>query len=73
MHLRKEIPFRVPIYASKVDTQKNNFSGQELSRTVSTSWGVVVGELVSPGTNDLPPVTQYLGIPYGSAPVGSVS
>ncbi|GMT04214.1 hypothetical protein PENTCL1PPCAC_26388, partial [Pristionchus entomophagus] len=46
-------------------------SGQELSRTVNTGWGVVVGELVSPGTNDLPPVTQYLGIPYGSAPVAS--
>ncbi|GMR32569.1 hypothetical protein PMAYCL1PPCAC_02764 [Pristionchus mayeri] len=44
-------------------------SAQELSRTISTAWGVVVGELVSPGTNDLPPVTQYLGIPYGSAPV----
>ncbi|GMT31215.1 hypothetical protein PFISCL1PPCAC_22512, partial [Pristionchus fissidentatus] len=48
-----------------------HFSGQELSRTVTTNWGVVVGELVSPGTNDLPPVTQYLGIPYGSAPVSS--
>ncbi|CAI4232612.1 unnamed protein product [Auanema sp. JU1783] len=40
------------------------------TRSVSTSWGVVRGELISPNADDLPPVAQYLGIPYGVAPNG---
>uniref|UniRef100_A0A1I7V3L8 COesterase domain-containing protein n=1 Tax=Caenorhabditis tropicalis TaxID=1561998 RepID=A0A1I7V3L8_9PELO len=39
-------------------------------RSVSTSWGIVKGEVVSPEGDDLPPVAQYLGIPYGVAPTG---
>ncbi|CAP27658.1 Protein CBR-NLG-1 [Caenorhabditis briggsae] len=39
-------------------------------RSVSTSWGMVRGEVVSPEGEDLPPVAQYLGIPYGVAPTG---
>lgn len=37
---------------------------------MSTSWGVVKGEVVSPDGEDLPPVAQYLGIPYGVSPSG---
>ncbi|CAD6187188.1 unnamed protein product [Caenorhabditis auriculariae] len=39
-------------------------------RSVSTSWGIVRGEVVSPEGEDLPPVSQYLGIPYGVSPTG---
>eukprot|EP00081_Caenorhabditis_elegans_P007615 NP_001257224.1 Neuroligin-1 [Caenorhabditis elegans] len=39
-------------------------------RSVTTSWGMVRGEVVSPEGDDLPPVAQYLGIPYGVAPTG---
>ncbi|TKR81310.1 hypothetical protein L596_015200 [Steinernema carpocapsae] len=39
-------------------------------KTVSTTFGVVRGETVSPEADDLPPVTQFLGIPYGVAPSG---
>ncbi|CAI5455616.1 unnamed protein product [Caenorhabditis angaria] len=40
-------------------------------RLVSTSWGMVKGEVVTPeGDDDLPPVAQYLGIPYGVPPTG---
>uniref|UniRef100_A0A8R1HPQ8 COesterase domain-containing protein n=1 Tax=Caenorhabditis japonica TaxID=281687 RepID=A0A8R1HPQ8_CAEJA len=39
-------------------------------RSVSTSWGMVRGEVVNPEGEDLPPVAQYLGIPYGVAPTG---
>lgn len=33
---------------------------------------MVRGEVVSPEGEDLPPVAQYLGIPYGVAPTGQV-
>ncbi|CAJ0956199.1 unnamed protein product, partial [Mesorhabditis belari] len=39
-------------------------------RSVNTGWGILRGEVVSPGTEDLPPVAQYLGVPYGVAPTG---
>lgn len=40
-------------------------------RTVVTSFGVVRGEtVIPPGSEDLPAVSQFLGIPYGVAPVG---
>ncbi|CAJ0574213.1 unnamed protein product, partial [Mesorhabditis spiculigera] len=39
-------------------------------RSVNTGWGILRGEVVSPGAEDLPPVAQYLGIPYGVAPTG---
>lgn len=42
-------------------------------RTVTTTFGVLRGELVSPNVDDLPPVVQYLGVPYGVAPSGQVS
>uniref|UniRef100_A0A0K0D6N6 COesterase domain-containing protein n=1 Tax=Angiostrongylus cantonensis TaxID=6313 RepID=A0A0K0D6N6_ANGCA len=39
-------------------------------RSVNTAWGVVRGERVHPNGGDLPPVTQFLGVPYGVAPSG---
>ncbi|MFH4974303.1 hypothetical protein AB6A40_001012 [Gnathostoma spinigerum] len=39
-------------------------------KSVTTTFGVIRGETVSPAAGDLPPVTQYLGIPYGVAPSG---
>ncbi|CAB3400756.1 unnamed protein product [Caenorhabditis bovis] len=39
-------------------------------RTVTTPWGMVKGETIIPEGEDLPPVAQYLGIPYGVAPTG---
>ncbi|VDK43961.1 unnamed protein product [Anisakis simplex] len=39
-------------------------------RTVTTTFGVLRGETVSPDVGDLSPVTQYLGVPYGVAPSG---
>ncbi|KJH41052.1 Carboxylesterase [Dictyocaulus viviparus] len=39
-------------------------------RSVNTAWGVVKGELVIPDGNDLAPVAQFLGVPYGVAPSG---
>ncbi|EFO24748.2 hypothetical protein LOAG_03741 [Loa loa] len=39
-------------------------------RTVTTTFGVLRGEMVSPNAGDLPPVAQYLGVPYGVAPSG---
>uniref|UniRef100_A0A7E4V8S3 COesterase domain-containing protein n=1 Tax=Panagrellus redivivus TaxID=6233 RepID=A0A7E4V8S3_PANRE len=39
-------------------------------KSVSTSFGIVRGETVSPEVDDLPAVTQYLGVPYGVAPAG---
>uniref|UniRef100_A0A1I7X5E6 COesterase domain-containing protein n=1 Tax=Heterorhabditis bacteriophora TaxID=37862 RepID=A0A1I7X5E6_HETBA len=39
-------------------------------RSVQTSWGIVRGEVISPNGEDLPPVAQYLGVPYGVAPSG---
>ncbi|VDN04237.1 unnamed protein product, partial [Onchocerca ochengi] len=39
-------------------------------RAVTTTFGVLRGELISPNVGDLPPVTQYLGVPYGVAPSG---
>uniref|UniRef100_A0A0R3RTA7 COesterase domain-containing protein n=1 Tax=Elaeophora elaphi TaxID=1147741 RepID=A0A0R3RTA7_9BILA len=39
-------------------------------RTVTTTFGVLRGEMVSPNVGDLPPVAQYLGVPYGVAPSG---
>jgi len=49
------------------------FSFRLETRSINTSWGVVKGELVYPNGDDLPAVTQYLGIPYGVAPTGQVS
>jgi neuroligin len=37
---------------------------------VTTTFGVVRGQTIAPPANDLPPVTQYLGIPYGVQPSG---
>uniref|UniRef100_A0A914Q2S0 Carboxylesterase type B domain-containing protein n=1 Tax=Panagrolaimus davidi TaxID=227884 RepID=A0A914Q2S0_9BILA len=39
-------------------------------KQVSTSFGIVRGETVNPEVDDLPAVTQFLGIPYGVAPTG---
>ncbi|CAG9535697.1 unnamed protein product [Cercopithifilaria johnstoni] len=39
-------------------------------RTVTTTFGVLRGTIVSPNVDDLPPVVQYLGVPYGVAPSG---
>uniref|UniRef100_A0A0N5AJH8 COesterase domain-containing protein n=1 Tax=Syphacia muris TaxID=451379 RepID=A0A0N5AJH8_9BILA len=39
-------------------------------RRVQTSFGIVEGEIVYPGVDGLPPVVQFLGIPYGMAPTG---
>ncbi|KAL3989801.1 Neuroligin-1 domain protein [Acanthocheilonema viteae] len=39
-------------------------------RTVTTTFGVLRGEMVSPNVDDLSPVVQYLGVPYGIAPSG---
>ncbi|MCP9257032.1 Neuroligin-1 [Dirofilaria immitis] len=39
-------------------------------RTVATTFGILRGEIVSPNVGDLPPVVQYLGVPYGVAPAG---
>lgn len=42
-------------------------------RSVLTPFGVVRGEtIIPPSEDDLPSVTQYLGIPYGAAPTGQV-
>lgn len=42
-------------------------------RMVTTPFGVVRGETILPTSDDdLPAVTQFLGIPYGVAPVGQV-
>lgn len=46
------------------------FSANYGKKTISTTFGVIRGETVSPEIDDLPAVTQYLGIPYGVAPVG---
>lgn len=53
--------------------KKCRFSFRLETRSINTSWGVVKGELVYPNGDDLPAVTQYLGIPYGVAPTGQVS
>jgi hypothetical protein len=47
-------------------------SNQNLGkRIITTPFGVVRGETVSPSSSeDLPAVTQFLGIPYGVAPSG---
>lgn len=39
-------------------------------KQVSTSFGIVRGETINPEVDDLPAVTQFLGIPYGVAPTG---
>lgn len=39
-------------------------------RSVNTPFGIVRGETISPGMDDLPAITQFLGIPYGIAPNG---
>lgn len=45
-------------------------SGHSGMKTVTTTFGVLRGETVSPDVGDLSPVTQYLGVPYGVAPSG---
>uniref|UniRef100_A0A915A7H0 Carboxylesterase type B domain-containing protein n=1 Tax=Parascaris univalens TaxID=6257 RepID=A0A915A7H0_PARUN len=45
-------------------------SGHSGLKTVTTTFGVLRGETVSPDVGDLSPVTQYLGVPYGVAPSG---
>lgn len=50
----------------------NSIKAYEL-RSVLTPFGVVRGETIIPlSEDDLPAVTQYLGIPYGVAPTGQV-
>uniref|UniRef100_A0A914EIE0 Carboxylesterase type B domain-containing protein n=1 Tax=Acrobeloides nanus TaxID=290746 RepID=A0A914EIE0_9BILA len=39
-------------------------------KTIFTTFGVIRGETIMPEIEDLPAVTQYLGIPYGVAPTG---
>ncbi|VDM38386.1 unnamed protein product [Toxocara canis] len=48
----------------------HNFRCHSGMRTVTTTFGVLRGETVSPDVGDLSPVTQYLGVPYGVAPSG---
>ncbi|VDK75259.1 unnamed protein product [Litomosoides sigmodontis] len=39
-------------------------------QAVTTTFGVLRGTIVSPNSGNLPPVVQYLGVPYGVAPSG---
>lgn len=39
-------------------------------KVVSTTFGIVHGQTITPPASNLPPVTQYLGIPYGVQPSG---
>uniref|UniRef100_A0A0K0EUU8 Neuroligin-1 (projected from Caenorhabditis elegans ortholog nlg-1) n=1 Tax=Strongyloides venezuelensis TaxID=75913 RepID=A0A0K0EUU8_STRVS len=41
-----------------------------LKKRVQTSFGVLRGETILPDAEDLPAVTQYLGVPYGVSPTG---
>lgn len=41
-------------------------------KTINTSFGVIRGETISLSVDDLPAVTQYLGVPYGVTPNGQV-
>jgi hypothetical protein len=61
----------VILLISIVDSNQNN--GHVYSRkSVNTAFGVIKGETILPGVEDLPAVTQFLGIPYGLAPNGQV-
>uniref|UniRef100_A0A1I7XXL4 COesterase domain-containing protein n=1 Tax=Steinernema glaseri TaxID=37863 RepID=A0A1I7XXL4_9BILA len=67
--------FRSLLCESYANSQKTAFprgtrNASYGRKTVSTTFGVVRGETVSPEADDLPPVTQFLGIPYGVAPSG---
>uniref|UniRef100_A0AAF5CZH4 Carboxylesterase type B domain-containing protein n=1 Tax=Strongyloides stercoralis TaxID=6248 RepID=A0AAF5CZH4_STRER len=41
-----------------------------IKKRVQTSFGVLRGETILPEAEDLPAVTQYLGVPYGVSPTG---
>uniref|UniRef100_A0A0N4ZRS0 COesterase domain-containing protein n=1 Tax=Parastrongyloides trichosuri TaxID=131310 RepID=A0A0N4ZRS0_PARTI len=39
-------------------------------KRVQTSFGILRGETILPEAEDLPAITQYLGVPYGVSPTG---
>uniref|UniRef100_A0AC35UI29 COesterase domain-containing protein n=1 Tax=Rhabditophanes sp. KR3021 TaxID=114890 RepID=A0AC35UI29_9BILA len=39
-------------------------------KRIQTTFGVLKGETISPDAEDLPAVTQYLGVPFGVSPTG---
>lgn len=48
----------------------NYICGQRDSGVLQTSHGKVHGLTINLGLKNIPPVTKYLGIPYGAAPEG---